>query len=50
MYIKWCVCNRHILTTQQMLDKLPCDLCQKEHAQTLKDRLEAEQKKEEKDV
>jgi hypothetical protein len=41
-WIEWCSCGRHILTIGQQRDKLKCDLCQKEHAQTLKNRLEKE--------
>ena len=48
-WIKWCNCNRFILTTGQQRDKLPCELCQKEeHAKTLKDRITETQKEEEK--
>jgi len=45
-YIKWCSCQRRILTTEQKKEGQPCELCQKEHADTLKDRLEKEQQKE----
>ena len=33
MYIRFCKCNRRILTTEQVEKNLPCELCQKEHAQ-----------------
>lgn len=39
-WIEWCRCGRRILTSEQQNKKLPCGLCQKEHAQTLKERLE----------
>ena len=29
-YIKWCSCNRRILTTRQQEENKPCDLCQQE--------------------
>ncbi len=44
MYIKWCSCQRHILTTHQVENNILCEDCQKEHAQHLKDRLEKEEK------
>ncbi len=40
-WIKWCKCNRRILTTKQIEQKQDCPLCQFEHAKTLKERLEA---------
>ena len=47
-YVGWCKCNRYLLTLQQLRDKQPCDLCQKEeHAQSLEDRTEKLQKEEE---
>lgn len=48
MNITWCLCTSHILTTYQIENNILCEDCQKEHAQGLKDRLEKEQKKEEK--
>ena len=46
-WIQWCGCKRRILTTGQMEEKKPCEICQKEeHASTLKDRIENEIKKE----
>ena len=39
-WIEWCKCQRRILTTQQKEEKKLCDLCQKDHAQTLQERLE----------
>jgi hypothetical protein len=45
-YIKFCLCNRFILTTEQMRENKPCELCQKEHAEGFKDRLETLQKEE----
>lgn len=29
-WIKWCKCQRYILTTEQMTKNLPCAQCQKE--------------------
>ena len=43
-----CECKRRVLTLGNTRDNKSCDLCQKEHAQSLKDRLEEEIKKEEK--
>lgn len=40
----WCVCKRSILTTEQMETNSLCSICQKEHASTLKERVEKEQK------
>ena len=40
MIITWCKCQRHILTTKQIEDKLPCEQCQREHAERLKERLD----------
>ena len=39
-WIEWCKCGRYILTTGQQREKMPCEACQKEHAQTLKDRFD----------
>ena len=39
-WIEFCRCKRRILTTGQQRDNLPCELCQKEHAQGFKDRVE----------
>jgi hypothetical protein len=39
-WIEWCKCHRRILTTGQQEKKLPCEICQKEHAQGLKNRLD----------
>lgn len=47
-YIKWCRCNRRILTTEQMRENKPCLLCQQEHADTLKNRVIESQQKEDK--
>jgi hypothetical protein len=41
-FIRWCSCGRRILTTRQIQEKKPCDICQKEHAQTLRERLNIE--------
>lgn len=45
--IKWCECKRRILTTRQIEENKPCVLCQKEHAKTLKERLNIEDNSEE---
>ena len=37
-WIRWCSCERRILTTRQMEENKPCEVCQKEHAQDFKDR------------
>jgi hypothetical protein len=29
-WIRWCKCQRRILTTEQMEKNLPCEICQKE--------------------
>lgn len=47
-YTKWCICGRRILSTGQMKDRMPCDLCQKEHAEGLAQRVAEWQKEEEK--
>lgn len=42
-WIEWCKCHRRILTTGQMNEGKPCELCQaeaKRHAETFKDRFE----------
>jgi len=46
MYIEFCKCNRKILTTEQMREKKPCDVCQREHAESFKERIETLQKEE----
>jgi hypothetical protein len=49
MNIEWCRCNRRILTSGQQEKNLPCELCQKEHAEGFKERVEkAAQNEEEK--
>ncbi len=30
MYIQWCKCRRRILTTGQIRENEPCEICQKE--------------------
>lgn len=37
-YIKWCRCNRMILTTGQIKEGKPCEVCQKEHAKQFQDK------------
>lgn len=37
-YIKWCPCNRAILTTGQIKEGKKCEVCQKEHAQQFKEK------------
>ena len=32
-WIEWCKCHRRILTTGQMKDNKPCDICQEEQKQ-----------------
>ncbi len=39
--IKWCSCGRMILRTCQ-IKVGRCDICEKEHAKTLKERLDKE--------
>jgi len=43
-WIEWCKCKRRILTTGQMEENKPCELCQQEeaqkHAKTFKQRME----------
>ena len=46
-YEGWCLCSRRILTVEQIEKHLPCDLCQKEHAEGFKDRVKKLQKEEE---
>ena len=47
-WIKWCECQRFILTTGQMEKNEPCQLCQNEaHAEGLKNRVMEAQKEEE---
>ena len=50
MYIMFCKCNRRILTTGQIKENQPCEICQKEkqHAQGFQDRLKEAQKEGEK--
>ncbi len=51
-WIEWCKCHRRILTTGQMKEGKPCEICQEEakrHAETFKDRFE-KLGEEEKDV
>lgn len=38
MEINWCICKRRILTSKQLSEIKPCDLCQAEHAKSLADR------------
>lgn len=45
-YIKWCKCKRMILRSYQITTNM-CDECEKEHAKTLKKRLEIDNKKNE---
>ncbi len=47
-YIKWCPdCKGRILTTRQIEENKPCQICQDEqHAQTFKNRLEELNKEE----
>ena len=40
MYIEWCKCQRMILTMGQQEDNRPCEICQKEHADNLKERMD----------
>ena len=46
--IKWCSCERLILTTGQIERNEKCEICQKEHARSLQDRITETQKEEEK--
>jgi hypothetical protein len=39
MMVEFCKCGR-ILTIRQMENNLPCEKCQKEHAEEFKDRFE----------
>lgn len=39
-FIKWCACKRRLLTTRQQNENKPCALCQQEHAERFKDRLD----------
>ena len=41
-YIKWCPCGRMILRTCQ-IKVGKCDICELEHAKTLKERLDKEE-------
>jgi hypothetical protein len=45
----WCGCKRYILTLGQIQENKPCDLCQKEHADSLKRRVEDVQKEDKDD-
>lgn len=47
MEIRWCKCKNNILSTEQIQKNLPCDWCQKQHAETFKERFEELGKKEE---
>jgi len=42
-YIRWCSCGRMILRTCQHKANM-CDICEEEHAKTLKERLDIENK------
>jgi hypothetical protein len=37
-WIKFCKCNRRILTTGQMMQDKPCDICQEEEMQNKEDK------------
>jgi len=41
-FIKWCVCKRTILTTEQIKNNLPCYLCQEEKGDKDKDQVTAD--------
>ena len=46
-FIKWCPeCKGRILTTRQVEEGKSCEECQRNHAEGLKDRLEAQNKEE----
>ena len=42
--IKWCSCERLILTSGQIERNEKCEICQKEHAESLKKRMLGEDK------
>ena len=44
-YIRFCACKRLILTSEQMRNNKLCEECQKEHADSLKQRIEEAQEK-----
>ncbi len=47
-WLKYCpICHINTLTTEQVEKKKPCINCQIEHAKTLKERLDAVEKKRE---
>lgn len=39
-WIKWCGCKRRILTTDQQNKKKPCALCQQEHPENFRGKLD----------
>jgi hypothetical protein len=47
LYIKFCKCGRRILTTGQVEENKPCELCQQEHADSFAKRMKEAQTKEE---
>jgi len=34
-WIRWCKCGRRILTTKQMNENKPCEICQKEQGENI---------------
>lgn len=42
-FIKWCKCERMILTSGQIRDGQDCMICQKEHAESFNARMETQQ-------
>lgn len=46
-WIRFCRCNRMILTTRQMAENKLCEICQREQADSLRERVTVAQQEEE---